>query len=104
MKNRISVLGCGRWGSFIAWYLATKKGKDVWSWGPEEDYSYKVLKETGKNEYVTLDKSITLTSDLQAAAERAEIIIISISSQGLRGFIERIKSCADISDKILCCA
>lgn len=100
MKNRISVLGCGRWGSFIAWYLATKKGKDVWSWGPEEDYSYKVLKETGKNEYVTLDKSITLTSDLQSAAERAEIIIISISSQGLRGFIERIKSCADISDKI----
>ena len=100
MKNKISVLGCGRWGSFIAWYLATKKGKEVWSWGPEEDYSYKVLKETGKNEYVTLDKSITLTSDLRAAVERAEIVIISISSQGLRGFIERIKNCADISDKI----
>ena len=100
MKNKISVLGCGRWGSFIAWYLATKKGKEVWSWGPEEDYSYKVLKETGKNEYVTLDKSITLTSDLRAAVGRAEIVIISISSQGLRGFIERIKNCADISDKI----
>ena len=38
--QKISVLGCGRWGSFIAWYLATKKGKEVWSWGPEEDYSY----------------------------------------------------------------
>lgn len=100
MKQKITVLGCGRWGSFIAWYLATKKGKEVWSWGPEEDYSYKVLKETGKNEYVTLDKSIVLTSDLSAAVSRAEIVIISISSQGLRGFIERIKEAADVSGKI----
>ena len=38
--KRISVLGCGRWGSFIAWYLATKRGKEVFSWGPEGDPSY----------------------------------------------------------------
>ncbi len=98
--NKISVLGCGRWGSFIAWYLATKKGKEVYSWGPEEDYSYQVLKTTGKNEYVTLAESITLTCDLKEAVSRAEVIIISISSQGLRGFIRRIMECADVSDKI----
>ena len=98
--KRISVLGCGRWGSFIAWYLATKRGKEVFSWGPEGDPSYEVLKITGKNEYVTLDKSITLTCDLAAAVRRAEIVIISISSQGLRGFIQKIKAAADVSDKI----
>ena len=98
--EKISVLGCGRWGSFIAWYLATKKGKKVCSWGPAEDYSYQVLKNTGKNEYVTLDKSIELTCDLRYAVDRAEIIVISISSQGLRGFIEKIKACGDVSDKI----
>ena len=97
--NKISVLGCGRWGSFIAWYLATKKGKEVYSWGPEGDYSYEVLKNTGKNEYVTLDKSIVLTCDLAKAVSRAEVIIISISSQGLRGFIRKILA-ADVSDKI----
>ena len=99
---KISVLGCGRWGSFIAWYLANK-GYDVYSWGPEEDYSYKVLKETGKNEYVSLDPRITLTCNLQEAVERAEIIIISISSQGLDGFIKRIRA-FDVSDKnfVLC--
>ncbi len=102
--NKISVLGCGRWGSFIAWYLATKKGKEVWSWGPEGDYSYEVLKNTGRNEYVTLDKSIVLTCDLAKAVARAEIIIISISSQGVRGFIEKIKACGDVSEKyfVLC--
>ncbi len=98
--NKISVLGCGRWGSFIAWYLATKKGKEVYSWGPEGDYSYEVLKNTGKNEYVTLSDKIVLTCDLAEAVSRAEIVIISISSQGLRGFIKKILATGDVSDKI----
>lgn len=99
---KISVLGCGRWGSFIAWYLCNH-GHDVYSWGPEDDYSYKVLKETGKNEYVQLDERIHLTCDLKEAVTHAETIIISISSQGLRGFIKRIRE-YDVSDKyfVLC--
>lgn len=99
---RISVLGCGRWGSFIAWYLANK-GYDVYSWGPEEDYSYQVLRDTGKNEYVTLDSRIRLTCDLKEAVEHGDIIIISISSQGLRGFMQRINA-YDVSQKnfVLC--
>ncbi len=99
---KISVLGCGRWGSFIAWYLCNH-GHEVYSWGPEEDYSYKVLKETGKNEYVTLDERITLTCDLQEAVEHAEVIVISISSQGLRGFMQKITR-FDVSNKnfVLC--
>ncbi len=99
---KISVLGCGRWGSFIAWYLA-RQGNDVASWGPEEDYSYRILKETGKNEYVTLDKKIQLTCDLEFAVTRAEIIVISISAQGLRGFMKRITA-YPVQDKtfVLC--
>ncbi|MBQ8374681.1 MAG: glycerol-3-phosphate dehydrogenase [Clostridia bacterium] len=99
---KISVLGCGRWGSFIAWYLCNQ-GNDVYSWGPEDDYSYQVLKTTGKNEYVTLDPRIRLTADLKEAVEHAETIIISISSQGLRGFMKRITE-YDVSNKnfVLC--
>ncbi len=99
---KVSVLGCGRWGSFIAWYLCNH-GHDVYSWGPEDDYSYQVLKNTGKNEYVELDNRIRLTCDLKEAVEHAETIIISISSQGLRGFIKRILA-YDVSDKnfVLC--
>jgi len=99
---KISVLGCGRWGSFIAWYLCNH-GHEVYSWGPEDDYSYKILKETGKNEYVSLDERITLTCDLKEAVERAETIVISISSQGLRGFMKRITE-YDVSEKnfVLC--
>lgn len=96
---KVSVLGCGRWGSFIAWYQATVLKNDVYSWGPEGDVSYEVLKNTGRNEYVAMDKSITLTCDLKRAVDHAEVIIISISSQGLRGFMKKVTE-YDVKDKI----
>lgn len=86
---KISVLGCGRWGSFIAWYLS-RQGNRVTSWGPEDSPSYEVLKNTGRNEYVALDERIALTCDLERAVREAELIVISISAQGLRGFMQRV--------------
>lgn len=86
---KISVLGCGRWGSFIAWYLS-RQGNQVTSWGPEDSPSYDVLKNTGRNEYVALDERIALTCDLERAVCEAELIVISISAQGLRGFMQRV--------------
>lgn len=86
---KISVLGCGRWGSFIAWYLS-RQGNRVTSWGPEDSPSYEVLKNTGRNEYVALDERIALTCDLERAVCEAELIVISISAQGLRGFMQRV--------------
>ena len=56
---KISVLGCGRWGSFIGWYLVNN-AHDVIQWGTEGNYSFDVLKNTGRNEYVELDKRINL--------------------------------------------
>lgn len=95
---KISVLGCGRWGSFIAWYLC-RLGNEVTSWGPEGDPSYEILKNTGRNEYVALDEKIALTCDLERAVRTAEVIVISISSQGLRGFMQRIVR-YPVSDKV----
>ena len=52
---------------------------------------------------MTLDKRIHLTCDLEEAVKHAEVIIISISSQGLRGFVKRILA-YDVSEKdfVLC--
>ena len=87
---KISVLGCGRWGSFIAWYQATVLKNQVILYGEEGRPSYDILKKEGKNEYVELDKSITLVSDLQFAIENSDYIIISISSQALREFMTKV--------------
>ncbi len=99
---KISVLGCGRWGSFIAWYLVNHNN-EVTLWGTEGNYSFDVLKNTGKNEYVELDDRINLTSDLGTAVNNSDIIIISISSQGLREFMTHVTK-FDVKNKkfILC--
>lgn len=99
---KISVLGCGRWGSFIGWYLVNN-GHDVIQWGTEGNNSFDVLKNTGRNEYVELDKRINLTPDLKYAVEESDIIIISISAQSLRSFMQRVIK-LDVKDKkfILC--
>lgn len=95
---KISVLGCGRWGSFLAWYLSRLNHKVI-SWGSEEGESYRILKETGKNEYVSLDEKIRLTCDLEEAVVSSEVIVISISAQGLRGFMREVNR-YDVADKI----
>ncbi|MGN0806878.1 MAG: glycerol-3-phosphate dehydrogenase [Candidatus Coproplasma sp.] len=87
---KISVLGCGRWGSFIAWYQATVLKNQVILYGEEGRESFDVLKREGKNEYVALDKSINLVSDLQYALDNSDYIIISISSQALREFMAKV--------------
>ncbi len=99
---KVSVLGCGRWGSFLAWYN-NRLGNEVVSFGPEHDYSYQVLKNTGRNEYVRFDRDIRLTCDLDDALGHADTVIISISSQGLRGFASEISK-RDIRGKkfVLC--
>lgn len=95
---KVSVLGCGRWGSFIAWYLSNK-GHDVIQWGVEGHKSFDTLKNTGKNEYITLNPKTVLSSDLSFAVHSSDILAISISSQSLRSFLESI-SVYDVKDKI----
>ncbi len=98
----ISVLGCGRWGSFIGWYLVNNNHKVI-QWGTEGNYSFDVLKNTGRNEYVELDSRIILSSDLKFAIESSEIIIISISAQSLRSFMKRITEFNVCDKKFILC-
>ena len=86
---KISVLGCGRWGSCIAWYL-DKIGHDVISCGLENAPELIELRETHKNDYLTYPQSIEVTSDLEHAVEHGEVIVISISSQYLRSYMADI--------------
>ncbi len=99
---KVSVLGCGRWGSFIGWYLANNNHQVI-QWGTAGNYSFEVLKNTGRNEYVELDKRINLTSDLKFAVENSDVIIISISAQGLREFMGRVTQYNVSGKKIVLC-
>lgn len=98
----ISVLGCGRWGSCIAWYL-DKIGHNVISCGLADAPEFIQLKNTHKNDYLEFPASIKVTSDLGQAVSFADVIIISISSQYLRSYFEEIsKNNLDNKTIVLC--
>ena len=95
----ISVLGCGRWGSCIAWYL-DKIGHNVLSCGLADAPEFIQLEKTHKNDYLTFPESIEVSSDLSKAIERAEVIVISISSQYLRSYFKEISQ-YNLDNKII---
>lgn len=102
MLLRISVLGCGRWGSFIAWYL-DRGGHTVTLYGRKGSTRLQALRETGQAGAVTLPESICLTDSLDRAME-SETIVISIGSQGLRGLLrECLNACAAQKKEYVLC-
>lgn len=98
----ISVLGCGRWGAFIAWYL-NKIGHNVMSWGLSDAPQFIELRDTRSNGMLSFPESLEISDDLEKAVSRAEVIVISISCQALRSFLSSVKK-FDLSGKsfVLC--
>lgn len=86
---KVSVLGCGRWGSCIAWYL-DKIGHEVLSCGLTDAPEFIQLKQYHRNDYLVYPESIEVSDDLEYAVRRAEVIVISISSQYLRSYFTEI--------------
>lgn len=85
---KITVIGCGRWGSFIAWYL-NKIGHSVTLYGRKSSNHMKQFIETRSNNLLTLPKNITLSTNLNCTKD-ADSIIISINSQGLRNLLSEL--------------
>ena len=86
---KITVIGCGRWGSLITWYL-DRIGHEVTLYGRAGSARMQRFLQTRKNDLLELPPSIALTTDLRAAQE-AEVIIISIGSQGLRALLGELR-------------
>ncbi len=85
----VSVLGCGRWGTFLAWY-ANKIGHRVTLWGRESSANYLQLQETRRNDYLILPDEIILSNSLEQSVAFGEIVIISISAQQLGSFAKQL--------------
>lgn len=88
---KITVIGCGRWGSFVAWYL-NSIGHDVTLYGRETSEKFNRILSSRSNGMLDFDKNMRLTSDFAAACE-SPVIVISVNSQNLR---ELIRSIADM--------
>ena len=98
----VTLLGCGRWGSFIGWYL-DKIGHNVTIWGLSDAPQFLEIKNTRKNNMLEFRDSINVTDDLTAAVDSAEVMIISISSQALRSFVQTLAKENIKGKKIVLC-
>ena len=86
---KITVIGCGRWGSLIAWYLDSIK-QEVTLYGRKSSKHMQRFMLERKNDVISLPASIKLSNDLDAINE-AEIVIISVNSQGFQALMDELK-------------
>ena len=98
----ITVIGPGRWGSFIAWYLQ-RCGHQVLLYGTRGSAKYEQFVKTRENGLLELPPEMELGCDLAAAVERAEILIISVGAQNYRGLLEELKGQRIDGKKLVLC-
>lgn len=96
---KVSVLGCGRWGTFLGWY-SHKVGHDVLIWGRQSSKNFERLNRDRENDYLKLDDSILLSHSLEEAIDYGDYIIISVSSQQLREFARKINK-VSLQNKVI---
>lgn len=94
----ITVIGCGRWGSCLAWYFSTL-GHNVWMYGRKDSESYKNLSENYENEYLKIPKDVKFTCDLTEALSKSNIIIVSIAAQNTVSLFDQIAE-TNVKNKI----
>ncbi len=99
---KVTIIGCGRWGSCITWYL-DHIGHEVSLYGRAESPRMQRFLRERKNDLLELPESIQLCTTLQCAND-AEVIVISINSQGLRKLMDELCAAVDLSSKtiVLC--
>lgn len=89
MKN-ISLIGCGRWGTYLAYYAATKCGFDnVLMYDIPTSPNFIELKETRKNPFLELTDNMELTDNIENVLKN-DLIIVSINAQHIRSLAKQI--------------
>lgn len=86
---RITVIGCGRWGGFLAWYL-DRLGHEVTLYGRKTSRNMEKWRGSRTNGLVTLGQGIRLSTELESAVSPSKILVISIGAQGFRSLMKQL--------------
>lgn len=99
---KITVIGCGRWGSFIAYYLDLI-GNEVTVGARPTDDAARRFAETRTNGTITMPETVRFVFDLSAAVKDAETVVFSIPSQSLRSLLTALGEEAMAGKDIILC-
>ncbi len=95
---RSMVIGCGRWGTFIAWYLNYVK-QEVILYGRKDSKNMQQLLQNRKNEYLKIPQNVALSNEL-SDVDNVDVIFISVNAQGLEKLCQELNR-FDLSGKII---
>lgn len=87
MRGHVAVLGAGSWGTAFAKVLADA-GRDVTIWARREPVAEAIRSRRQNPEYLPqlrLPDRVTATGDAARAISGAEIVVLAVPSQTLRG-------------------
>ena len=99
---KFTVLGCGRWGTFLACYLH-KQGHEVLLWGRESSAKLNTLIKSRANDYLTLPRNITLSSSLYEALNFSDYILVAIYGSELAQFLKQLTAVNDSPKNYVLC-
>lgn len=85
---KITIAGCGRWGSFITWYL-DKIGHETTLYGRETSKRMQAFLATRRNDLLELPKTVHLSTSISSFIE-ADIIVVSMGAQNFRSFLKEL--------------
>ena len=98
---KVSVIGCGRWGTFIAKYLSDV-GHTVTLYGRAGSSRTEELLSTRRNALMELPAGVALTTSLDDAV-KADVLVVSIPSQGLRALLRALSKKASLPKTLVLC-
>lgn len=89
----IAVLGAGAWGTAISVHLAARHRVTLWARDPAQAAAMQADRQNRRYlQGVTLPAGVALTADAGVALRDASLVLVAVTSGGLRETLQRIKS------------
>ena len=96
MARHVAMFGAGSWGTALSVSLA-RAGRDVTLWARRPEATATMRQTRHNPTYlpdVVIPPAVTITSDLEAAAQAADVWVIATPSQSVRQLAKRLKAFA----------
>ncbi|MCM3743008.1 NAD(P)H-dependent glycerol-3-phosphate dehydrogenase [Sporosarcina luteola] len=101
--EKVSVIGAGSWGTAIAFVLA-ENGHDCLLWTRRAEQSAEINEKHTNAAYlpgIALPENLKATSDLKAAVQHADSIVIAVPTKAIRALSSELNQLADKSKLII---
>jgi glycerol-3-phosphate dehydrogenase (NAD(P)+) len=101
---RIGIVGAGAWGTALAWMLA-QAGREVVIWAREAEVADAINRDHENTPFlpgVALAPAIRASLDPATAIQSADIVLLAVPAQYLRGIVSRLGGGGALPPLVVC--